>query len=243
MGKLKGLLVGTGVALLMTLALPGAGNAKTQPKGKQLDGIYNTRYCEIFTVFAPEPGSFLVDVFNTVGLNDCPPEQWNAVDFNAIRESEGALLSLPNGPRRWVIDAISGATAGDPVVLSGLTVRKVATLETTTLGPPPFTELKVNRTTEWNYRKGRSIRQVISPEGVRYAMQAYTRTLDPTLTEKDLNSIDENPMMALPEGWRFKTQKIKRSLVLKSSGQARIVRDGLGCVYQRFKWPKPKSRR
>jgi len=141
-----------------------------------------------------------------------------------------------------VIDAISGATADEPVVLSGLEIRQVATLETPSLSPEPFTELRVNRTTEWNYRKGRTIRQVISPEGVRYAMQAYERKTDPTMTEKKLNRIDENPLMALPEGWTFKTRKIKRKLVLRSTGQARIVRDGLGSVYQRFKWPNPNPK-
>ena len=241
MGKVRGILVGT-VLFAVMLALPAAGQAAKQKPGKQLDGIYNTPYCEIFTVYPGDPDGFLVNIFNTVGLNDCPPEQWNALDFAAIKESEGALLSVPNGPRRWVIDAISGATADEPRVISGLEVRQVATLETPSLAPEPFTELRVNRTTEWNYRKGRAIRLVISPEGVRYAMQAYTRTIDPAMTEKKLNRIDRNPQMALPEGWTFKTRKVRRKLVLRSTGQARIVRDGLGSVYQRFKWPKAKKR-
>lgn len=226
-----------GVAVISaSLLFVSPAGAKDQKPGKQLGGLYNSRYCEIFTVNLNPEGGFLVDVFNTVGLNRCPAEQWDAVDFNAIKEERGALLAIPNGPRRWVIDAISGAKAGEPLVLSGLEVRPVATLETDSLAPVPFTELKVNRTTTWNYKKGRYLRQVISPEGKRYAMQAYTRTIDPELNESKLNTINENPGMALPEGWRFKVKKLNRKVTLTSVGSTRIVRDGLGSVYQKFRW-------
>ena len=229
------------VAVIATfLLLPAAGSAKTQAPGKQLGGLYNTRYCEIFTVNPNPEGGFLVDIFNTVGLNRCPAEKWNAVDYKEVAESQGALLAVPNGPRRWVIDKITGAKAGDPLVLSGLEVRPVATLETDNLSPAPFTEIKVNRTTTWNYRKGHYLRQVISPEGKRYAMQAYTRNIDPELNESKLNSIGGDEKMALPDGWRYKVKKLKKTVTLRSAGSTRIVRDGLGCVYQKFKWPNAK---
>jgi hypothetical protein len=235
--KLSGRFLMLGVAVFSaSLLFVSPAGAVTQKPGKQLGGLYNSRYCEIFTVNSNSDGGFLVNVFNTVGLNRCPAEQWNAVDFKEVAESQDALLSVPNGPRRWVIDAISGAKAGEPLILSGLEVRPVATLETDTLSPAPFTELTVKRTTTWNYRKGRYLRQVISPEGKRYAMQAYTRNIDPELNESKLNTIRQNPAMALPEGWRFKVKKLNRKVTLTSVGSTRIVRDGLGCVYQKFRW-------
>lgn len=245
MRLIRGVLAGAVVAILMSLALPATGLAqKPKPAKKpQLAGLYNTRYCEIFVVTAPEPPAFQVDIFNTVGLNNCPAALWDAVDFTAIKEERGALAAVPNGPRRWVIDSISGATAGPPTELSGLGVRFVAALETDSLTPPPFTVLKIDRTTEWNYRKGRTIRQVIAPNGTRYAMQAYSLESSPRLTERQLNQIGRNPAVALPKGWKFKTRKLKRKLTLRSVGSTRIVRDGVGSVYQRFKWPKQKSKR
>ncbi len=234
------MLAGLITTMLALLLLPAVAPAKKAVSNGSLYGIYNTRYCEIFTVNPSESGTFLVDIFNTVGLNDCPKDKWKAVDFNEVRESQGAALAAPNGPRRWVIDAITGASADAPIVLSGLEVRKVGVLETSSLAPEPFTVLTINRTTEWNYRKGRSLRLVISPNGTRFAMQAYTRGVDASITEKRLNRIDRRPAMALPEGWRFKTKRLKRKLVLSSVGSTRIVRDGLGCVYQRFRWPNKR---
>jgi hypothetical protein len=44
--------------------------------------------------------------------------------------------------------------------------------------------------------------------------------------------------MALPDGWTYRTIRLKKQLRLKAPGQATIMRDGLGGTYQKFKWPK-----
>ena len=55
------------VAATAVIALaPQLASAKTGT----LTGLYNTRYCEIFTVTRPDPPNYQVDVYNTVGLND-----------------------------------------------------------------------------------------------------------------------------------------------------------------------------
>ena len=223
------------VAVTAVIALvPAASSAKTGSLYK----LYNKRYCEIFTVTAPNPPSFTVDVYNTIGLNDCPADKWNAVDFNEVKAQTGSLLSVPNGPRRWLIDAIVGGKAGTPVTLSGLEVRHVGVLTVPSLSPPTYTELKIARTTTWVYNKGRKIHWIVSPEGKKYALQAYTTNTDKTLRAKNLDDLGENPGMALPDGWKYRTIKLKKQLRLKAPGIATITRDGLGGTYQKFKWPK-----
>ncbi len=231
------LFLGAAIAAASLLLLPAGSMAGKAKGGKGLGGIYNSRYCEIFVVDPPIDSIFAVNVFNTVGLNDCPREQWKAVDFDAIRTEWAALGSVANGPRRWTIDGISGGKAGYPFEMSGLEVRKVAVLQTPTLSPEPFTRLAVNRTTVWNYRKGRTVRILVAPNGRRYAMQSYTKTVDPDLTARDLNASSGNPLMALPDGWKFKTKKLRHRLALEVKRTAWIVRDGLGSVYQQFRWP------
>jgi len=83
---------------------------------------------------------------------------------------------------------------------------------------------------------------MISPTGRRYVMQAFTDTVDPGLNLKTINSVGSNPLVALPPGWRFRTRKLRRPLVVSSNGEATIVRDGLRCVYQRYTLPKAKKR-
>lgn len=221
-------------ALALIVVLPQAATAGTG----DLTGLYNARYCEIFTVSMPEPPNFKVDVFNTVGLNACPAAKWDAVDFNQVKQDAGAIAAVPNGPRRWLIDEIAGGKAGEPEMIGGLEMRHVAVLTVPSLSPSPYTEMKIARTTTWVYNKGRNLNFLVSPEGKRYALQAYTTNIDKSLRARNLPSLATNDAMALPEGWSFRTVKLKKQLRLKAPGMATIMRDPLGGTYQKFKWPK-----
>jgi hypothetical protein len=223
------------VAVTAVIALvPTTASAKTG----NLTGLYNQRYCEIFAVHLGDPSGFAIDIFNTIGLNDCPPEQWNSLDWDQVKEETGAIGTKANGPRRWVIDAILGGKAEAPVTLAGLDVRKVAVLNLPTLTPENYTEMKIARTTTWMYRKGRPLHFLVSPDGRKYALQAYTTTIDKTLRAKNLSKLGSNPGMGMPEGWTFKTIRLKKQLKLPAFGVATILRDGLEGTYQKFKWPK-----
>ncbi len=223
------------IAATAVIALvPGGANAKTGT----LTGLYNARYCEVFTVTRPEPPNFKVDVFNTIGLNDCPADKWAAIDYNAVAADTGSLLAVPNGPRRWLIDTIAGGRAGEPVMVSGLEMRHVGVLTVPSLTPVPYVEMKIARVTTWVFNKGRKLHYLVSPEGRKYALQAYTTNVDKSLRAKSMASLATNEAMALPEGWTFKTIKLKKQLRLKAPGIATIMRDPLGGTYQRFTWPK-----
>lgn len=225
------------VAVLAVIVLmPQAASAAT--KSKALTGLYNQRYCEIFAVSMPEPPNFKIDIYNTVGLNNCPAAIWNAIDFDQIKADTGSIGAAPNGPRRWLIDAIAGGRAGQPVTLGSLDMRLVAVLTVPSLSPSPYTEMKIARTTTWVFNKGRKINFLISPEGRKYALQAYTTTIDKTLRAKNLARLGKKPQMAMPQGWRYKSIKLKKQLRLKAPGMATILRDPLGGTYQRFTWPK-----
>jgi hypothetical protein len=225
------------VLLAVLLALSAKAAATTQP-APIIGGLFNKRYCEIFKVGNRTSEGFPVTIFNTVGLNDCPTATWEAIDFDAIRTSEGLLAAVANGPRRWLVDAVQGRTNGAPVDVGGLMMRPVATLLTQTLSPTAFTETKIARNNSWTFRKGRTIHEVVSPTGSRYVMQAYTRTIDPTLTPKTLSSTGSNPLAEIPAGWKFRSRTLKRKLIVRSNGTATIVRDGLRSVYQKYKPPK-----
>ncbi|MEX1219214.1 MAG: hypothetical protein WEB05_02370 [Solirubrobacterales bacterium] len=230
--------------LLSTSAVASASGTSASAPGKGIiGGLYNQRYCEIFAVSPATEFGFPITVYNTIGLNDCPTDIWDALDFQAIARSEGVFVAAPNGPRRWVVDAVVGGNPGPAKDLGGLMMREVATITSTSLSPPPFTVTTIKRENNWIFRKGRTIREVISPAGRRYVMQAYTNTVDPTLSLSTLNSVGANPLTEMPPGWRFRTRKLKHKLVVTAGGEAKIVRDGLRCVYQYYRLPKPTNRR
>lgn len=225
------------VAALAVLAvLPGgATQAEAAKKPLALEKMFNSRYCEIFGVNPAPTGGFSVKIFNSVGLNKCPEAQWAALDFEAIAASEGWLIAAPNGPRHWLMDTIVGAKPTNPKNFGGIKMRQVATLETATLAPPPFTQYEIARTNTWVFNKGRMIYRLTDPFGNEYVMQAYTKTIDPSLNPNTLRNLASNPTAAIPAGWTFKATKLKRPLSLKASGSATIIRDGVRSVYQQVK--------
>ena len=111
-------------------------------------------------------------------------------------------------------------------------MRRVATLRLPKLSQSDFEPFVIERRTEWVYNKGRVIRELVSPDGKRYVLQAYTQNVDTDLDEASLNSIGSNPQAGIPEGWTFRYRKLKHQLVLKANGTATILRDGLRSVYQ-----------
>ena len=207
--------------------------AKAKEPTAVIKGLYNSRYCEIFGVNAPDSeGIFELEVFNTVGINRCPDAEWQAIDLPTVASENGWAVAVRNGPRFWVMDQIRGAKPPVPVTFGELPMRKVATLRLPELAQADFKPFVIERRTEWVYNKGRYVRELISPSGQRFVMQAYTQNVDPTLTEAGLNEVGSNPLAAIPEGWTFRYRKLKRQLVLTAKGEATILRDGLRSVYQ-----------
>ncbi|MFM8792621.1 MAG: hypothetical protein ACKOFX_09155 [Solirubrobacterales bacterium] len=220
---------------LICLALIPAGAFAKPAAYKLVKGTYNARYCEIFLIDPAISGGYHADVYNTIGVNDCPEATWAAVDFTALATEQGVALAAPNGPRHWVLDAIGGRNVGPTVTLSGLEIRKVASAHFPVLPPPNFTELTINRSTQWIFNKGRRVRELIAPNGRRYVMQAYDGAATKTEQQLDPSNAELGPGYGLPDGWRYRTFKVKKRWVLPAPRKATIVRDGLKSVYQRYR--------
>lgn len=223
------------VALALMVGAPGGvTQAAAAKKPVSLDRMFNSRYCEIFGVSSIPTGGFSVQVFNSVGLGYCPQDKWDALDFSAIATAEGWMAAGPNGPRYWLMDTIIGAKPTNPKNFGGIPMRQVATLTTSTLQPPPFTEFRIQRRNTWIFNKGRMVYFLTDPAGTRYVMQAYTKTVDPTLNPKTLRNLATNPTAAIPEGWTFSSRTLKRPLAVRAAGEATIIRDGVRSVYQKL---------
>lgn len=208
---------------------------------KLVKNLYNDRYCEIFLIDTSS-GMLEVDIFNTTGVNNCPAEQWDAIVANdgtepsldSIAADNGADLAAANGPRHWVLDAIGGRNIGKAVTLGGMKMRRVAGA-TFPSQPEAFTPLTIRRSTQWIFNKGRRVRELTSPTGRKYLMQAYAGSDLKTEAQLDPRNSPEEEGGGLPEGWSYRTFRLKRKLVLTVPNKATIVRDGLLSVYQRYR--------
>jgi len=226
------------------LVWPAAAGAEGVPTVKQTQVLKvpsewrNLRYCEVVPLF--QHGLKLsVDVYNTMGLNDCPSALWNRLDARQLAKLYGAKEVKLNGPRHWVIDGLtaSGDTVDGRVVdVGGIQMRQRATIDlrlwNVFFGRNPYTETTVKRSTIYLYRKGRPVYELLSPAGDRYRMQAYAQIVDPDLTLGDLEGLAGR--LKLPKGWTYSVRTLTADEHLAAHVVAYVLQDELQNSYQKL---------
>jgi hypothetical protein len=220
--------IGAGLALaaLVTAA------AASPVAAHEARGIFNTRYCEVLELRGTPPDA-LVTVWNTIGLSDCPQDQWQALDAGALAAARGDTAVLLNGPRYWLMDSAAGKP-GPSDVFGGLRMRQVATIpihSAAELAQTPYIEHTIVRRNAWTWMRGRTVYELLAPGGARYVMQSYSQIRDPSLTLSALPGLGGR--LALPEGWRFRVRRLRQNLVLAAHGSATVIQDELMNTYQR----------
>ncbi|HEV3469239.1 MAG TPA: hypothetical protein VG148_07955 [Pyrinomonadaceae bacterium] len=199
--------------------------------------LRNVRYCEIIPV--TRKGLKLTSwVYNTLGLNDCPAAEWEALTEEQVNEEFGSVAAKLNGPRYWVIDklvASGSTTTGERFTFGGIEMELRAKLETRprqgTVGEEFYVPNEVQRDTVYIYRAGRPVYELTAPDGHVYIMQSYTQVKDKSLTIADLPSLGSR--LALPEGWTYATRTLAEDFELAATGLAYVINDDLYNAYQR----------
>ncbi len=199
--------------------------------------LRDVRYCEILP-FVRERLKVEAGVYNTLGLNDCPADLWDALTEDEVNEAYGSMSAKLNGPRRIVFDAsvASGSSVdGDVFTFGGIEMKRRATVEMRLLGDRPGSEpyapTEVERQTIFTFDAGKPVFELTSPDGEVYIMQSYAQIEDPTLSYADLPALGER--LSLPEGWTYSTRVLGEELRLDSAGLAFVIQDDLLNSYQR----------
>ncbi len=203
------------------------------------NGLRDVRYGEVLLLAQDDEGRYSAEVFNTLGLNDCPQEAWDALDAAAIAAERGALLALLNGPRHWTLDTIvplGGAAAERRLDRFGeLDMFLAATVD---LGKElevggTYLDRRIVRETIFRFKEGAELYELHSPDGWTYVMQAYSLAVDPEQTIASLR--DLGARLQLPAGWRFTVRTLDHELdLLSTDGVATVTQDELQNTYQRI---------
>ncbi len=221
------------LAVVVTALLIGATPATAGTDTRSRTGIFDARYCEVLEVRGQSP-DLTVNVWNTLGLNTCPEARWRRLDAPSLVEELGAFTVVLNGPRHFVMDRAAATPAGGVRSFQGLRMRHLAKIdigETANLVEAPYGERTIKRRNTFVWNRGRRVYELISPNRRVYVMQSYSLMVDPKLTASRLRRLGSR--LKLPEGWRFRTRRLRRELDLTVKRRATIVRDELGNAYQR----------
>ena len=224
------------IAVLICAAAAVAAKAQPVIEGNAITGTRDARYCEIIPVVR-EGFHLKATVYNTLGLNDCPPAIWAGITEDAMKQRFDALTVLLNGPRHFLMDSITakGATkSGETIEVAGLKLTERATIDLGLLDllHRPYREQTINRDTIYSFKAGSPVFMLDAADGSRYVMQAYAQIVDKTLDYAALPTLGAK--LKLPSGWRYSSMVPEQDLVLGAAGKASVVQDELENTYQKL---------
>lgn len=221
----------------LSLALLAGAAVADEPRSAGVSGLFDKRYCEIVTV-RRHLLSLHFTVYNTVGLNDCPETQWNAIDADRLATELDVTKVIKNGPRFWTLDGIVGmgeSVAARPVTLGGMAMTQRATIERSVLSAglveDDYSPLEIRRDTVFVFKAGKPVFELTDPDGNVYMMQSFAQIVDPRLTVDSLATLGSR--LKLPKGWRYSTRMLDADYGLEADGVAYVVHDELKNTYQR----------
>ena len=221
--------------LLLLTAVLAASPVDAMPNVPQ--DLRDQRYCE---VLVGAHGSYFpheLIVYNTIGLNDCPPSLWQRVTVARVKAESRAHFVQLNGPRHWTIDAFVGSELLNPAVRSfeGLAMREAGVLHLgfrDFLSQRPYAEHTVARKTTEFFKAGLPVFQLLDPDGDVFFMQSYSLQVDPRQTIELLPTLGQR--LRLPRGWSFRVVTLRKDYRLEAAGgQATVLQDELLNTYQK----------
>jgi hypothetical protein len=227
----------------VTLASLLAGYAADVPQdGKsvtpqKIENTRDARYTEIFLI-GGERGDLKAAVYNTLGLNDSPPDVVKAINPEALKKEFHVLGAFVNGPRFFTMDKI-WVNVGKTRAFGGLEARWIAELtlpkgaNLKKKGSSAYRETTIRRTTKYLFMKGKPVFELVSPDGHTWVMQAYAHIVDPSLTFESLSTLGNR--LKLADGWQYRVRTLDEDLnLVPVNGVAHIVQDDLESTYQRL---------
>jgi hypothetical protein len=189
-----------------------------------IDNMRGVRYGEVLAMFLRDTG-LEAEVYGTQMLNDCPQEQWQTLDADAIAKDMGAVFAKLNGPRHWLLDGLGTKVAVvEPVFrdFNGITMRRIAVVNLgADYAPGSYVERKINRGAVFFWDAGKKVYELVNPDGLAYVMQARCIGVDPTISEESLDTLGDK--LSLPAGWSYRVRVLNEELVVDTTAHVATV--------------------
>ena len=220
--------------IVVTGGIAFAQSNSSAPEGmKERDHLRNVRYCEILLV-TRHGLSATAAVYNTLGLNDCPEQQWKTLDLDQLKKENHADQVIMNGPRYFIMDRNAVRNPGPTRHFDCLQARVLAQveMEKSSSKRRPYTENTVDRESQYVYEAGKNVYELLAPDNRSYIMQSYSVEVDPHLNEAALTNLSNR--LTLPRGWRYWARKLSEPLIIRNTGsKAYVLQDDFRNSYQR----------
>jgi hypothetical protein len=195
------------------------------------------RFCEVGLITGTSQDNAIANIWNTTGACDPTPEQFDALDADAIARENGVMRAWLNPVRSWMSDRLDVWEAGDDRTFGSITgtwtgvVGAAGMARTTAQGS--YDPGYVYSTSTFTFNRGSEVYLLEAPDGELFVMQSFTRHWDPALSDGNLARLAGR--LDLPRGWAFRAETLGHALEVSSGGHdnlAHVVQDDLHNVYQ-----------
>ncbi|MEO1449126.1 MAG: hypothetical protein AAFV07_06330 [Bacteroidota bacterium] len=208
---------------------------QTQSESLVFKDFRDYRYCEL--LFSFENGAdTTTEVYVTMGLNDCPTEDWLDINAAELMDTFGATGIKANGPRYWIVNKMrngEGDVGYDKVGTFGnIQMSLAAQIDGPIEEEKSYSEHIIKRWTTFKFKKNNRIYKLINPDGDVFVMQSYTTMVKGDLTIDALENLGQ--VLDVPDGWRFESEVLEEELELTSLGDAIVIQDELENSYQKM---------
>jgi hypothetical protein len=197
--------------LLAVVALGSSSSSQAQDREMQSYTINHTRNLRFGEILIVKKTG--IEIYNTTGLNECPPELWNALDPEKLKIQLRALKVEKNGPHYWMMDSQT-VSLGEKASFGGLEARWAARLDPAVAakaaqGSEPYKVFTPKKTQKMVYSRGKPVYELVDPDGHIYVMQAH----DERFSFDCLQKLG-NQLKGLPRGWEYRTRILTEDLIL-----------------------------
>ena len=194
----------------------------------QISDLRGQRYCEVLIGEGNLLQGVRFDVYNTIGLNLCPQEEWAKLSEKKIKRKWDADFVKLNGPRFWTMDSMKSTLLNPSIVsFNGIEMRKAGILK---IGFKEifekrsiYKERKVRRNSVWIFYPHELVYELVSPDSKVYVMQSYSTEVQ-NLTLESLKNLKSQ--LKLPKGWNYRARVLSEELnVPIPDGLATVIQD------------------
>jgi hypothetical protein len=201
-----------------------------------LQDMRGYRFCEVGLITGTSQDNAIANIWNTTGMCDPTPDQFDALDANTIARENGALHAWLNPIRHWMFDRLDVLEAGDDKTFGGVTgtwmgVAGAATMMQATVQGSYYPGY-ISRNSTFTYNKGSQVFVLEAPDGEAFIMQSSAEHREPVLSDDNLAHLASR--LALPDGWGFRAETLDEDLEVTSNPDhlAHVMQDNLHNAYQ-----------
>jgi hypothetical protein len=200
-----------------------------------IQGMRGCRFCELGLITGTRQDNAVANIWNTTGVCDPTPEQFDALDVETIAREHGAWQAWLSPMRSWMIDRLDIREVGDDRTFGSITGTWMRVVDAATMvqntAHSSYKPGYVHRDNTVTFSKGTEVLLLDAPDGEVFILESLTRHPDPDLSEDTLVHLGSR--LDLPGGWGFRVVVLDEDLEVASNPDklAHVMRDDLHNLY------------